>query len=72
MPPAFSGIPLIRPPGLRDSPTGFPGYTQTSLGPPIPMFLILSGLFIDCIEQRDGMWRSGMVSTSRWCDVGVI
>ena len=36
--PASSGIPLIRPPRLRDSPssspTGFPGYTRTSLGPP--------------------------------------
>ena len=35
---ASSGIPLIRPPRLRDSPnsspTGFRGYTRTSLGPP--------------------------------------
>ena len=38
--PASSGIPLIRPPGLWDSPssspTGFPGYTRTSLGTPTP------------------------------------
>ena len=30
--PASSGIPLIRPPS--SSPTGFPGYTRTSLGTP--------------------------------------